>query len=353
MCSRGAIAPRERKADASYPLRPKRVTAPRRGKPDKDNCMPASLDSLEFVFEEVIADLRRDRVISLATVGIVMVAMLLLGAISLFVFNLRMWTDRISSELTLTLYLQKDVSRSRAIALRSEISGWPKVTSARLSPREEVWKNFRATHPVGERLDSLDNPLTDEITVQTEQTEDRRETAGNLVTTARRLADLKEAKDVVPAPDTISARGGLPQKILSLKFWVNAIALVLSIAMGLAAFLVIHNTSRLSLYARRREIYVMQLVGATPTFIAAPFLLEGAVLGFLGATLACCILVPLHMYLRALAAVSGWTLLQLLPDSSMLPFALTIVLGAVLFGIAGAGISLARFLSRPVEMEGH
>jgi cell division transport system permease protein len=315
--------------------------------------MPASLDSVEFVLEEVLTDLRRDRVISLSTIGIVMVAMLLLGAAILFVFNLRLWTDQISSELTVTLYLKKDVSRSRAIALRREIADWDKIVSARLTPREEVWQKFRITHPVGSRLDNLKNPFTDEITVQTEQTEDRRETAGYLESTARKLSALGEAKDVVPSAEAISARGGLPQKIIRLRFWVHAIALVLSIAMGLAAFLVIHNTSRLSLYARRREIYIMQLVGATPAFIASPFLLEGAVLGFLGATLACCILVPLHMYLRALAEASGWPLLQLLPDSLMLPFALTVVLGAVLFGMAGAGISLSRFLSRPLEMEGH
>jgi|GEM_PF-826356 len=315
--------------------------------------MPASLDSIEFVLGEVVSDLRRDRVISLSTIGIAAVAVLILGAVILFVFNLRMWTDQLSSELKITLYLKKDISRSRAIELRSEISGWPKVTKARLIPKEDAWKDFRLTHPVGKRLGSLENPFTDAVEVQTEQTADRKETSRNLQEAAKKLAALSETKNVVPTPEELGNNQGLPQKIIRLRFWAHAIALILAIAMGLAAFLIIHNTSRLSLYARRREIYIMQLVGATPAFIAAPFLLEGAVLGFLGATLACCVLVPLHMYLRALAAESGWTLLQLLPDSLMLPFALVMVLGAVLFGIAGAGLSLSRFLSKPVEMDGH
>jgi cell division transport system permease protein len=315
--------------------------------------MPAGLDSVEFILGEAVTDLRRDRVISLSTIGIVAVAILILGAVTLFIFNLSLWTEQLSSELKVTLYLKKDVSRTRAIELRSEIAGWPKVIDVRLIPKEDAWAEFRGNHPVGQRLGKLENPFTDAIEVQTRQTENRKETSENLLATAKKMSELKETKNVVPTPEEISSDKGIPQKILRLRFWVHAIALILAIAMGLAAFLIIHNTSRLSLYARRREIYIMQLVGATPTFIAAPFLLEGAVLGFLGALLACCILVPLHMYLRALAADSGWTLLQLLPDSLMLPFALVLVLGAVLFGIAGAFLSLSRFLSKPVEMEGH
>ncbi len=306
-----------------------------------------SFYSAEFVLEELITNLRRDRLISLATIGIVAVAACVLGAAALFVMNLGIWTERVASELKTTVYLKRDVPASRARGLRVEISRWPRVAYARLITKEEGWNEFRLTHPaVGGRLKDLPIPWTDAIEVHTTSAED-------LPAVAKKLAKLEEMKDLVPTPEEIQARSGVPQKVIRFRSVVGLVAYLLIGAMAIAGFLIIHNTIRLSLFARRREISVMQLVGATPGFVAGPFLLEGALHGFLGVLLACCLLVPAHMYLRALAAHSGWTLVQLLPDDQLYLIAAILALAGMVLGFAGAALSLRRFLSHPVEMETH
>jgi cell division transport system permease protein len=305
-----------------------------------------SLQSFDFVVQEVFMNLRRDRVITFATVGIVAVAICILGAATLFLLNLRLITEQVAKELKVTTYLKREITRAQAMALKNEIARWPHVSSAKLITKEEGWEEFKKTHPVAERLSNFPIPWTDAIEVRTDKAE-------NVPAVAERLAGLEESKDLVPTPQEIGARGGVPQKVLRFRRWVNIAALALGALMALAGFLIVHNTTRLSLFARRREIAIMQQVGATPSFVAAPFLVEGAVHGFLGALLACCLLVPTHMYLRAKTAHSGWAMIQLLPDNQVLTIAAEIIAGAMLLGVAGALLSLRRFLSPHFEPEMH
>ncbi|NIM07372.1 MAG: hypothetical protein GTN69_09835 [Armatimonadetes bacterium] len=299
---------------------------------------------MDFIIEEVITNLRRDRLISFATLGVVAVAICVLGGIILFLLNLRLLTEQVAKELKITVYLKRDVSRDRAKSLETEVAAWPRVSSARLITKEEGWEEFKKTHPVGERLEGFPIPWTDAVEVRTQ-------TSADVPAIGEKLAALEEAKDLVPTPEEIGARTGVPQRIIRVRHWMNYGVLLLAGLMALAGFLIIHNTTRLSLFARRREISIMQQVGATPGFVAAPFLLEGAVHGFSGALLACCVLVPVHMYLRALAANSGWALLKLLPDDQLLPIAVALIASGTLLGVAGAWLSLRRFLSRDPEPE--
>jgi cell division transport system permease protein len=304
------------------------------------------LYGLELIVEEVIMNLKRDRVITLATMGIVALAISVLGALTLFLLNLNLWTERIASELKVNVYLKAEVPRARARALRREMAQWPNVTSARLITKEEGWEKVRKTYPVGTRLGNFPNPLTDAIEIRTASEKD-------IPSVSRTLAKLGETKSIVPNPEEVKAPGGKTQKIIRLRNIVRLVAFIIIGAMALISFIIVHNTARLSLFARRREIAIMQLVGATPRFVAAPFLAEGALHGFIGSLIACCILIPLHMYLRALAVSSGGTILQLLPDEQMLPISAALIGCGVLLGIAGAGLSLRRFLGHHLEQEGH
>jgi cell division transport system permease protein len=127
-------------------------------------------------------------------------------------------------------------------------------------------------------------------------------------------------------------------KVISLVFLVAVILLV-----G-AATLLIANTIRLSIFARRREIEVMKLVGATNWFIRGPFVLEGLVCGLLGSVFA--VILLLLGKAIALPAILGHLGGQN-SDVHALPFGLNALalLGAgLLLGAAGSGLTLRRFL---------
>ena len=297
-----------------------------------------NLQSADFIVQEAATNLKRDRGITFATIGVVAVAIFVIGGVLLFFFNLSLWTNKLTGELKATVYLKSSIPRTRAQGLQTEIAAWDGVASARLITKEEGWEKFKQSYPGSERLGEFPIPWTDAIEVRTANLDD-------LPAIATKLADLTETKDLVPSLEQLTAEGGTQQKASHLRRGVHIVGYLLVIIMVLAGFLIVHNTIRLSLLARKREITIMQHVGATPGFVAAPFMVEGAIHGFIGALLACALLVPAHMYLRVLAANSDWALFQLLPDNRLLTIAVTLLFVGSLLGLTGALLSLRRFFS--------
>ena len=124
--------------------------------------------------------------------------------------------------------------------------------------------------------------------------------------------------------------------------------LALFVALALATAVLVSNTLRLAVFARREEIEIMKLVGATDGFVSAPFLVEGVLQGLLGGGLAVLALLGLHLALvprlqAALALAQGLTLSDTLP----LPLALGLVAGGATVGLLGSALSVARALRRP------
>ena len=120
-------------------------------------------------------------------------------------------------------------------------------------------------------------------------------------------------------------------------------AAVLTVLLVLASILLIANTIRLSLYARRREVEVMKLVGATDWFIRIPFMIEGVIVGAVGALLAIAVLGATKIALLDPLA-TNWTLIAA-PRTIGFTFLVVVLLGAGTFVSAiGSGLSLRRFL---------
>ncbi len=124
-------------------------------------------------------------------------------------------------------------------------------------------------------------------------------------------------------------------------------ALVLFGALAVATAVLVSNTLRLAVFARREEIEIMTLVGATDGFVSAPFLIEGLLQGLLGASLAVLALLALHALLvprlaAAVAIAGGLRLADTLPA----PLVLALVLGGGAVGLLGSALSVARTLRR-------
>lgn len=291
-------------------------------------------DEIEFIFRETALQLRRERLIAIATVSTVAVLLLLLGALVLFHLNLRLWTDRVAQEMDVWGYFAKDVASAQDLARR--VGAWPEVTSAQFVPKEEGMKRLRSYLPSSSALRGLRNPLPDGVRLRVRDP--------RLVpATARRLAALPGIKNVVPDPqDEFIQRMIKAKRII---FWAGVTVLAL---VAIAGVFIVHNTIRLALHSRWREIYIMQLVGGTRALIAAPFLLEGLVHGLLGSALACCLLIPAHMYLRHLSAHFA-SFVLLMPDRAMLTFGLGLLLAGALLGVTGSAVSIRRFLRRRPE----
>jgi cell division transport system permease protein len=146
-----------------------------------------------------------------------------------------------------------------------------------------------------------------------------------------------------PAIETVSNKKGYTKKALELTSAVKWGGLAFAALLTIASILLIGNTIRLSLYARRREVEVMKLVGATDWFIRWPFVIEGVIVGLAGGVLA---IVVLGLTKVALLdpLFSGWSLVS---QIRTIPFpALIAVMLAASMAVSalGSGLSLRRFL---------
>ncbi len=296
---------------------------------------------LRFIWHETVLELRRERLIAVTTISTVAVLLVLLGANLLCVMDLHGWVDRAAKEVTVTAYLKKGLPRDKAAAVAKEVAAWPEVAEAQFVTREELWHEFSTQVVSAEQLRGLDaSTFSDSVRLRAKQ-------PALVRAVSAKLEAREDVDQVIPGTkdrDQTSSRAAkLLERIIRLGVIARWVGIVVAMLVALVGMFVVHNTIRLALHARWREIYIMQLVGATRTLIAAPFLLEGAIHGAIGAALAACVLVPVHMYLGA-AALAAKSFLQLQPDTALLPFTIYFIIGGMFLGLFGSALSLWRTL---------
>ena len=296
------------------------------------------LHAIDFVCRETVLHLKRERLIAIATISTVAVLLLVLGSIVLLLLDLRAWTGRAIDQLEVWGYFSKEVARDDSMKATDPIAGWSEVKSVRFVTKEEGWEQQKRDYPGLAKVgDGIENPLSDAVQIKVREPEQSAEVA-------KRLEGLPEIR-------TVRWGGSLQESLVKLKRAVKWGGMAISLLVAIAGVFIVHNTIRLALHSRWREVYVMQLVGAARSMIAAPFLLEGMLHGLLGAAIACCVLLPTHMYLRTLAARSA-PFFVLIPDGDLLPFALCLLLGAALLGITGSAVAIRRYLSHKPQWHG-
>ena len=298
-------------------------------------------NAIDFVCRETVLHLRRERLIAVATISTVAVLMLVLGSMVMFLMDVRVWTHRLGDNVEVSAYFERDFSREQAEERTKAVAEWPEVRSARLVPKEEGWEWLRQNLVSSAKLKGLDNPLPDAIRVRTKEPR-------QVAQVARMLSDLEGVKEVIPNPEEADKPDSFVYRLVQMQRVVTWLGIVIAALVSVAGVFIVHNTIRLALHARRREIYIMQLIGAGRGVIAAPFLLEGVIHGMLGAILGCCLLIPAHMYLRSVSERSAPFLL-LAPDAALVTFGVGLVAAGAFLGLTGSAFSVRRYLRRKPE----
>jgi len=293
-------------------------------------------NSLNLVIHETALQLKRERLIAVATISTVAVLLLLVGAILLFLADLHLSAGMTLGEMDIWACFDRELPRERAMAEAEEIGRWPEVRSCQFVPKDEGLRWLHRRVASSAALRDLGNPLPDGVRVWVKEPR-------FLAPVARRIEGMENI-------DSVRRSDDLFRMAVRLKQGISWAFVIVTVLVSVAGIFIVHNTVRLSLHARWREIYIMQLVGATRVTTTAPFLLEGAVHGALGAGLAACLLVPLHMYLVN-ATARYWTMVSLVPDRLMPHFVLALVLSGALLGIAGSALSIRRHLRQRREWQ--
>jgi cell division transport system permease protein len=291
-----------------------------------------------FFLKEALRSLRRNAVPSFAAMATVLVTVLVLGTFIPMVQATTGAANQVRNRVIADVYLKTDATPADVARVRGVILRTPHVKKVVYVSKQQAYAQQRKRNPEAYQLLGA-NPLPDTFRVTPDRPDD-------ILAVKNALDPLAPAGGRVPvdrAIDEVSNREEDTQKILTATRVVKYATAGLAALLALASILLIANTIRLSLYARRREVEVMKLVGATDWFIRWPFVLEGVLLGALGGVLAIAVLTVIKIALVDPLAKD----FALIAAPQTINFGLLIVVliaASVAVSAAGSGLSLRRFL---------
>jgi cell division transport system permease protein len=285
--------------------------------------------SFNFFLREAMRSIRRNPIPSFAAAATVLVTLLVLGVFIPIVQAANGAADEVSSRVQLDVFMKGSATHNDNSRVRREILATPHVDKLVFISKAQALREQRKTDPQAFALLGGYNPLPDKFEI-------RPDSAGNVAKIAATLPHDA-------AISSVKNRQRETNKIVSGTQAIKVAMAVLISLLALASVLLIANTIRLSMFARRREVEVMKLVGATDSFIRWPFLIEGILLGALGGVGAA-LLLALAKFTILPTLQEEFRHITVSPTIPVSQLALILIAVSVIVSAVGSGLSLRRFL---------
>jgi cell division transport system permease protein len=294
---------------------------------------------LSFFLREVSRSLRRDAAPPFAAMASVLVTMLVLGVFIPIVQATNGAANEVRGKVLVDVFLKAGANDNAVERVRRTLTQkTPHVGSVQFVSKEEALAKEKKRNPEAYELLGT-NPLPDTFRV----TPDSPGKINDLRNALAPVTPSGERTVVDPAIDEVKNRRDETTKILTATRVVKLSMGLLAALLVLASVLLISNTIRLSLLARRREVAVMKLVGATDWFIRWPFVIEGIFVGAMGGIMA--ILMLLVAKVAFIDPLKSDFSLIAAPETINFGLLIAVLLVAsVAVSAAGSGLSLRRFL---------
>ncbi|MHB1390828.1 MAG: permease-like cell division protein FtsX [Thermoleophilia bacterium] len=293
----------------------------------------------KFFFNEAVSSLVRNWVMSVAAIVTVLVSMLVLGIGMIVFFNFEAVINDLRNKLEVEVFIKNTATPDQINGLGDEIRAMPEVKEVRFISKEQALARLRDSLKGHEDvLDALSgNPLPPSYQIVL-----RDPAQINMV--AARFFDNPVVDNSPGTHDGVKYGGETSDRVLTFTTFILISGAVVVVLLTLASVLLISNTIRLSIFARRREIEIMRLVGATNWFIRWPFVMEGVFTGMVGAVMAVTLVLISNKFFIQYVVEK----MPFIPFSSdavpLFWLVLFVVGGGTLLGSVGSGLALRRFL---------
>lgn len=281
-----------------------------------------------YFLREVATNIRRSPLMSIASVTTVLVLTLILGYFTTVMLNLEALANSLLEEVQVVAYLDDGANR---VAIEQQLRRIPEVTGTHFVSKETALKKL--VERMQGRIEVSDltrNPLPDSFEIAVVD-------ANSLELVATRVRRIAGVASVKYGEE-------IARRMLNFNAMVRSIGTVILALLFLSTVLIVSNTIRLTVFARRKEIEIMQMVGAAEWFIRWPFILEGIVQGLTGSSIAAA-LVATSYSMVVPKLVETVAFLPVLPAEQLLPQLVPalIFLGGFV-GALGSLVSVNKFL---------
>ena len=270
---------------------------------------------------------------SFATVCIIVACLIIMGSFTLLAFNMQHIITNLEQQNQVVAFVDDSLEVEQAKALQSRIEALPNVSSVQFITRDQAFDTFLAEYEDNRLFEDIDSTVfrhryvvaLDDLSL---------------------MSDTQKQLLSISGIAKVNAHLEISSGFVTLKNVVSIISIVLIVVLFIVSLFIMTNTIKLATFNRREEIAIMNMVGATNSFIKTPFVLEGMLLGILGSAIA--FLAEWGLYylmLDKVGASSALSFLQLLPFHDV-AIPMVIGFGAVglLVGVFGSSSAIKNYL---------
>ena len=302
------------------------------------------MSSLLYFFKESLTGFTRNLSTALGSIVTIFLSLLIIGIFLIGGFIVENVVSSVENKVSISAWLSDDASDSDITTLENYIQGLEGVQSVGFTTKEQALENFRnsmTSNP--EIVDQLDgqNPLPASIEVELSDPQMVETIAGQIQSneTFRKICD-----DPSDPADSLKYGQKSVERLFDLTNYIRYIGIALIALLIFIAMVFINNTIRLAILARRKEIAIMRLVGASNGFIRGPFLMEGALHAIIGSLLAVGSLELLRsLVFPEVSKALVWLPLDLGTSTTFMIYAALIIAG-LLIGLIGSALAMRRYL---------
>ena len=298
-----------------------------------------NINSLKYLFFEGLKNIVKNKLMALASVGVLTACLIVVGCSVLLTGNMNNMVTYIGEQSTMVVFLKDEVDQADVDRLTASLKENNSVKEANYISKEQALLNYskRINNDSAIKTLSDQNVLPASINVHISDMSD----LDNLVGISKSFSVVENV--VVPTNVT--------NVIKELGKTVGWFGTAIVLALILVSIVIISNTIRATVFARRREIAIMKQVGATDNFVRFPFLVEGMTIGFISAVIAFILICAGYQTVMVILTESSSAFLKSM-FSSLMQFssigwimALGFLVSGILAGVIGSLISLRKYLS--------
>lgn len=289
--------------------------------------------SIKYFVREGLHGIAAHGFMSFAAVTVIAACLLITGTFGLLAYNIDILIDGLESQNEIVVYIDETYTREQALELKEQILGVENVQEVVFVSKEELFDNYLET--LGEDaavMEDLreDNPLRDGYRVIMKDVALHGQTVAALEKVAG-IASTNSQKEI-------------SDRLIQIRRVVNAVSLTLIALLGAVSVFIISNTVRLAMFARREEISIMKMVGATNGFIRTPFIIEGITLGMMASLVAFFAQWGVYKYI-VVELMQGTAIFNMVEfDTFALSLLLVLAAAGLVLGVGGSVIPIRKFL---------
>jgi cell division transport system permease protein len=284
-----------------------------------------------YFLKESLKSFKKNWVISMAAITTVALSLLVIGFFMLIAFTVNSWMSLTEQKVEVVVFIKEGVPPESIEALQSEIMSWNDVRKVTYVSKDQAMERLKKEFKDTELFNMVEgNPLPVSLEISMKNPEKANYIVG-------KLKGRPEVDDIRHDRQTV-------ERLFAFTRAARWIGIIFASLLAFASLVLISNAIRLAIYARRKEIGIMRLVGASNWFIRWPFLFEGIIQGIIGAAIAIGLL-----YIVQVSVISKIKqVLVFIPVSTTGNEFMQLILGLIVAGItigaSGSALALRRYL---------